>query len=83
MRNNREKEHTSFPLKKCLIASAVISIIAFMILALLYTIVVYKDSLDDKSWIFLAVWGGVYLLSLLCYWGVMLYKFIKTRKDEK
>ena len=71
-----------FPWKKCLIASLVIVICAFIVLTLLYSIVQVGKH-NDKYWIFLLVWGLVFGTMLVVYWCVQITEYIKNRKDEK
>lgn len=73
---------THFPWKKCLIATVVILLCAFIVLTLLYSIV-NANHQNEKYWIFLLVWGIVFGLMLFIYWLVQIGKYIDKRKDEK
>lgn len=82
MRAKKYPTHTTFPIKKCWIASLVILLVAVIVLGLLYAIVGNKSALKEKSWIFLLVWGIVFGVMLVGYWIHQIRKYIKTRKDE-
>lgn len=71
-----------FPWKKCLIATLVIILIAFMVLTLLYSIV-HSGGHSDKYWIILLVWGIVFFLLLVGYWINQIVVYYRKRKDEK
>ena len=68
-----------FPLKKCLISSLIITLVALLILGLLISIV-SSNSIPDKAWIFLLVWGLAYGLGLAAYWIYQFYLYHKSRK---
>ncbi len=71
-----------FPVKKCLIATLVILLCAFIVLTLLYSIV-QAEKQNDKYWIVLLVWGiGLFAL-IAFYWCYQIIKYCKNRKDEK
>ena len=80
MKNNTNY-HTRFPLKRCLIASLVILLCAAMVLGLLYA-VIKNEQITDKSWIFVLVWGIIFLTRLIVYWVRQILLFIHTRHDE-
>ncbi len=71
-----------FPVKKCLIATLVIILCAFIVLTLLYSIVQVEKQ-NDKYWIFLLVWGVVFGGLIVFYWCFQIIKYLKNRKDEK
>lgn len=76
------KNKSSFPLKKCLVASVVILLCYLMVFTLLYAIV-FSTKISPFAYIFFIVWGALLLLSLLAYWGYQIYRYRKNRKDEK
>jgi hypothetical protein len=73
--------HSRFPVRKCLIASAVIIVCAVMALGVLYGIA-NQAKIPDKSWIFALVWAIVFGAMLLGYWIFQIVHYIKNRKDE-
>lgn len=79
---SEEEVRSRFPLKKCLIATLVIILCAFIVLTLLYSIVQVQKQ-NDKYWIFLLVWGVVFAGIILFYWCYQIIKYCKNRKDEK
>ena len=75
------KDKSSFPLKKCLIASVVIILCYLMVLLLLYGVV--NSTGFEHGHIIFAVWGALLGASLLAYWAYQVYRHLKNRKDEK
>ena len=72
-----------FPTIRCAISTIVITLVAVMVLALLFTIA-NETNIPDKAWIFAVVWGSLYLLGLAAYWIYQIRKFHKEKhKNEK
>lgn len=77
-----ENLRSRFPIKRCLVASLVILLVALIVLTLLYGII-SAEKISDKSWIFFLVWGIVFGLMLIVYWLRQIFLYVKIRKDEK
>ena len=76
------KDRSSFPMKKCLVATIVIILCYLMVFTLLYAIV-YSTDVQPFAYIFFIVWGSLLGVSLLLYWAYQIYQYRKKRKDEK
>ena len=78
---NKIKDHTSFPVKRCVIASIVIILVFLIVLTLPISIIYSKDDLK-YGWVLFLIWGILFAASLITYWIIQIVKFIKIRKDE-
>lgn len=82
MKKDEEGLRSHFPVKKCLIATLVIILVAFLVLTLLYSLA-NSGGKNDKYWIFLLVWGVVFSLLILVYWLIQIVEYRRKRNDEK
>jgi hypothetical protein len=73
MRNNK------FSLKKAIIASVVIAMVFMLLLGLLYSIAMNAAG-QENLWIFLVVWGGSFVVSLIAYW---IYQIVQYKRHHK
>ncbi len=76
------EKHTKFPLKKCMIATVVILIVASIVLTLLLSITKSQPN-DSIGFVLMIVFISVFGCLLIGYWIYQIVKFIGIRKDEK
>lgn len=80
--NNNYPKHTKFPLKKCLIASVVILIVASLVLTLLLSITTNNPN-DTLAFVLMIIFVSTFGCLLLGYWIYQIVRYIGIRKDEK
>ena len=77
-----KKNHSSFPFKKCLIASLVITLSFLMVLSLLYGII-QINNLSRFNIVFISIFLSLFFISLASYWLYQFFLYRKRKKDEE
>ena len=77
-----KKNHSSFPFKKCLIASLVITLSFLMVLSLLYGIS-QINNLSRFNIVFISIFLSLFFISLASYWLYQFFLYRKRKKDEE
>ena len=77
-----KKNYSSFPFKKCLIASLVITLSFLMVLSLLYGII-QINNLSRFNIVFISIFLSLFFISLASYWLYQFFLYRKRKKDEE
>ncbi len=73
------KNNNQFPVKKAIVSTIIIAMVFMLLLGLLYTIALNASG-EKYLWIFLVVWGGCFVVSLIAYWIYQIRQYKRKHK---